>query len=90
MQINLFSVYGRNCRVESSFGTSKCRQCCTSNECFNNAISGASFDTDAEWNDESNHPTYNEIRPRSSLDHKNRNNISNIPTHLQSRGYAGK
>jgi len=56
------SVYGRTCRVESTFGTSKCRQCCSTNACYDgttNTMDQSSFDQDSEWFDTTNHATYN-------------------------------
>merc|ERR1712131_110637 len=53
------SVYGRTCRVESTFGTSKCRQCCSTNGCYDgttNTMDQSSFDQDSEWFDTTNHP----------------------------------
>lgn len=55
------SVYGRSCRVESSFGTSKCRQCCEGDACYDGSeatLAQSLFDQDSEWFDQSNHATY--------------------------------
>lgn len=56
------SIYGRTCRVESSFGTSKCRQCCSTDSCFDGTTSTmdqSAFDQESEWFDTTNHATYN-------------------------------
>lgn len=56
------SIYGRTCRVESSFGTSKCRQCCSTDSCFDGTTSTmdqSAFDQESEWFDTANHATYN-------------------------------
>jgi len=55
------SVYGRTCRVESTFGTSKCRQCCATDSCFDgttNTLARSFFDEDSEWFDTAAHATY--------------------------------
>jgi len=56
------SVYGRTCRVESTFGTSKCRQCCSTDSCYDgttNTMDQSRFDQDSEWFDTSAHSVYN-------------------------------
>jgi len=56
------SVYGRTCRVESTFGTSKCRQCCSTDSCYDGTTSTmdqSNFDQDSEWFDTAAHATYN-------------------------------
>jgi len=56
------SVYGRTCRVESTFGTSKCRQCCSTDSCYDGTTSTmdqSRFDQDSEWFDTAAHATYN-------------------------------
>ena len=66
----LYSVYGRSCRVESSFGTSKCRQCCEGDACYDGTettLAQSLFDTDAEWMDQTNHATYTVIGNRGQF-----------------------
>ena len=53
------SVYGRSCRPESTFGISTCRQCCSASECYSDStILAESFNTEAEWMDETHHATW--------------------------------
>jgi len=50
------SVYGRSCRPESTFGISTCRQCCSASECYSDStVLADSFNTEAEWLDETHH-----------------------------------